>query len=93
MSQFIVSPSPHIHGQDTTRSLMRDVVIALLPAVVCSVVFYGWQQLLVLENQSSITQPTLGRRYMAYADVSGQYMYKSAYYPMLIARYMDLSST
>ena len=51
------------------------------------------QQLLVLENQSSITQPTLGRRYMAYADVSGQYMYKSAYYPMLIARYMDLSST
>ena len=48
MSQFIVSPSPHIHGQDTTRSLMRDVVIALLPAVVCSVVFYGWQQLLVL---------------------------------------------
>ena len=27
---------------------MRDVVIALLPAVICSVVFYGWQELLVL---------------------------------------------
>jgi len=27
---------------------MLDVVIALVPAVVCSVVFYGWQELLVL---------------------------------------------
>jgi hypothetical protein len=50
------------------------------------------QQLLVLENQTSITAPTLGRRYIAYADVSGQYMYKAEYYPMLIARYMDVSS-
>ena len=27
---------------------MRDVVIALLPAAVCSVVFYGWMELLIL---------------------------------------------
>lgn len=27
---------------------MLDVVIALVPAVVCSVIFYGWQELLVL---------------------------------------------
>jgi electron transport complex protein RnfD len=27
---------------------MLDVVIALIPAVICSVVFYGWQELLVL---------------------------------------------
>ena len=50
------------------------------------------QQLVVLENQSSITAPTMGRRYLAYADVAGQYMYKAEYYPYLIARYMDLSS-
>ena len=48
MSKLIVSPSPHIHSKDSTRSLMRDVVIALIPAVICSVVFYGWQELLVL---------------------------------------------
>ena len=48
MNKLIVSPSPHIHGKDSTRSLMLDVVIALVPAVVCSVVFYGWQELLVL---------------------------------------------
>lgn len=49
------------------------------------------QQLVILENRSSLASPTLGRRYVAYADVSGQYMYKSVYYPMLIARYLDLS--
>ena len=48
MSKLIVSPSPHIHSKDSTRSLMLDVVIALIPAVICSVVFYGWQELLVL---------------------------------------------
>ena len=48
MSNLIVSPNPHIHSKDSTQSLMRDVVIALVPAVICSVVFYGWQELLVL---------------------------------------------
>jgi len=48
MSKLLVSPSPHIHSKDSTRSLMLDVVIALIPAVICSVLFYGWQELLVL---------------------------------------------
>ena len=42
------SPSPHIHSKDSTRSLMLDVVIALLPAVLCSFVFYGWREILVM---------------------------------------------
>lgn len=44
----MVSPSPHIHVQTTTPNLMRDVVIALIPAAVVAVVFYGWSELLVL---------------------------------------------
>ena len=48
MSKLIVSPSPHIHAKVSTRSLMTDVIIALLPAVICSVVFYGWKELLLL---------------------------------------------
>lgn len=48
MDKLIVSPSPHIHSKTTTRVLMRDVVIALLPAAAVSVVFYGWKELLVL---------------------------------------------
>ena len=48
MSRLLVSPSPHIHAKESTASLMRDVVIALIPAVLVSVVFYGWKELLVL---------------------------------------------
>ena len=48
MDKLIVSPSPHLHTKTSTKSLMRDVVIALLPAVVVSVLYYGWSELLVL---------------------------------------------
>ena len=48
MDKLLVSPSPHLHTKTSTKSLMRDVVIALLPAVLVSVLFYGWSELLVL---------------------------------------------
>ena len=48
MEKLLVSPSPHLHTKTSTKSLMRDVVIALLPAVAVSVLFYGWSELLVL---------------------------------------------
>ena len=48
MNKLLVSPSPHIHSAVSTTSLMRDVVIALLPAALVSVVFYGWMELLIL---------------------------------------------
>ena len=45
---MIVSPNPHIHSAVSTRSLMLDVIIALIPAVLVSVLFYGLSELLVL---------------------------------------------
>ena len=48
MDKLLVSPSPHLHTKTSTKSLMRDVVIALMPAVIVSVLFYGWSELLVL---------------------------------------------
>ncbi len=48
MGKLIVSPSPHIHSKVRTKNLMLDVVIALLPTVIVSVVFYGLGELLVL---------------------------------------------
>ena len=48
MSKLLVSPSPHIHSKDSTRSLMLDVVIALVPAAICSFVFYGWREVLLM---------------------------------------------
>lgn len=46
--KYLVSPSPHIHTNVSTASLMRDVIIALCPAIAVSVVFYGWSELLIL---------------------------------------------
>ncbi|MCQ2133950.1 MAG: RnfABCDGE type electron transport complex subunit D [Bacteroidales bacterium] len=48
MGKLLVSPSPHIHTKVSTATLMRDVVIALLPATIVSIVFYGLGELLVV---------------------------------------------
>lgn len=41
MKQLLVSPSPHVHGKECTGNLMRDVIIALLPAVAVSIYYFG----------------------------------------------------
>lgn len=46
-NNFIVAPSPHMHSVESTRSLMRDVLIALIPALVVSTVVYGFDVLKV----------------------------------------------
>ena len=48
MEKLLVSPNPHIHAPVSTKTLMRDVIIALIPAVICSFVFYGWREILVM---------------------------------------------
>lgn len=47
MDNMIVSVNPHVYAKDTTQTIMRDVLIALFPAVVASIVFFGVQALLV----------------------------------------------
>lgn len=42
-----VSPSPHAHGQETTRKLMTGVIIALLPALFTSVFYFGYGAIIV----------------------------------------------
>ncbi|MCL2097325.1 MAG: RnfABCDGE type electron transport complex subunit D [Bacteroidales bacterium] len=41
MKKLIVSPAPHIHSKENTQRLMLDVIIALLPAYLVSVYFFG----------------------------------------------------
>lgn len=43
-----VSPAPHIRSLDTTRALMLDVVIALMPAFLWGVFVFGWRALVVV---------------------------------------------
>ncbi len=45
--ELTISSSPHIHGPVTTKTIMRDVVIALLPALLGSVWFFGFRALMV----------------------------------------------
>lgn len=46
-SVLLVSPSPHVRAKHTTRSIMLDVIIALCPALVASVIIFGWRAALV----------------------------------------------
>ena len=46
-NKLIVSPSPHVQSSQSTASIMRDVVIALMPALVVSVVVFGLNVLFV----------------------------------------------
>ncbi len=45
--KLTVTASPHRRTGDTTRGIMLDVVIALMPALVLSVVLFGFRALLV----------------------------------------------
>ena len=45
--ELTISSSPHVHSPVTTRTIMRDVLIALLPALIGSVFFFGFRALTV----------------------------------------------
>ena len=44
---LIVSSSPHIRTPRSTRVIMLDVLIALAPAFVASIIFFGWKPILL----------------------------------------------
>lgn len=46
--QLIVTTSPHFKHPTTTQDIMRDVLIALTPAAVASVIIHGWYALLMI---------------------------------------------
>ena len=45
--ELTISSSPHAHSPITTQTIMRDVLIALAPALIGSVVFFGFRALTV----------------------------------------------
>ena len=45
--ELTISSSPHVHSPITTQTIMRDVLIALFPALIGSVCFFGFRALLV----------------------------------------------
>ena len=44
---YVVSTSPHLHRNITSAKIMRDVCVALLPALIASIAVFGAQSMLV----------------------------------------------
>lgn len=47
-SKLLVASSPHIRTTDSTQRLMLDVIIAMIPAMVAAVVYFGFRSLAVI---------------------------------------------
>lgn len=48
MSRLVVSTSPHIRSGRTTRGIMLDVIISMLPTAVAGCIIFGWRALFVI---------------------------------------------
>ncbi len=47
MDRLTVSSSPHIRHQDSSKGIMFDVIISLLPLTAAACIMYGWYSLLL----------------------------------------------
>ena len=45
MNQLTISGSPHVHGDLSVKKIMYSVIIALLPALLVAVYYFGWYAL------------------------------------------------
>ncbi len=48
MNRLFISVSPHFHSKTTTRSIMLDVIIALMPTTIAGIIIYGFRSLAVI---------------------------------------------
>lgn len=70
--RFVVSSSPHIRSKETVRSVMRDVLIALLPAAVYGVITFGVNAaiLIVLAIGAAVATEAFIQKYMRKTKVT-----------------------
>lgn len=45
--KLVVSASPHVRSRETTSGIMLDVIIALMPALIMSIVYFGLRALVL----------------------------------------------
>ena len=45
--KLIATSNPHIRGSETTQTIMRDVIIAMCPALIWSIVIFGVEALVL----------------------------------------------
>ena len=46
--KLIVSSSPHLRARRTTTGIMLDVIIALMPALVASIIYFGYRAAIII---------------------------------------------
>ena len=56
-TKLIVSASPHVRSDETTQSLMANVIVALCPFLLASAIIFGLRSLL-LTAVSSVACPS-----------------------------------
>ena len=64
--KLVVSASPHLRTKDTTTGIMLDVIIALVPALIASVVLFGPRALAVVATTviSAVLSEYVSRKVM-----------------------------
>ena len=64
--KLVVSASPHLRTKDTTRGIMLDVIIALVPALVASIILFGPKALAVVATTviSAVLSEYVSRKVM-----------------------------
>ena len=45
MNKYTISGSPHVHSTENTRKIMYRVLLALLPALLVAIYYFGWYAL------------------------------------------------
>lgn len=48
MANFVVSGTPHVRSKESIQSIMRDVIIALVPASVMGIYYFGLRALMLM---------------------------------------------
>ena len=48
MANFVVSGTPHVRSKESIQSIMRDVIIALIPATAAGIFFFGLPALILI---------------------------------------------
>lgn len=48
MANFVVSGTPHVRSKESIQSIMRDVIIALVPASVMGIYYFGLKALMLM---------------------------------------------
>ncbi len=71
--KLTVSASPHVRSNETTTGMMLDVIIALIPALVMSVVYFGTRALVLIAvtTLTAVASEYISRKVMKRSNTLG----------------------